>query len=72
MRAVLICMDDVRAQSPEDEELMFMQRASVYVPVSSESATISFIVSSDNETIWYTDAWKSFVLPLSGETHMYG
>jgi hypothetical protein len=72
MRAVLICMDGVRAQSPEDEELMFMQRASVYVPVSSESATISFIISSDNETIWYTDAWKSFVLPLSGETHMYG
>lgn len=65
-------MDGVRAQSPEDEELMFMQRASVYVPVSSESATISFIVSSDNETIWYTDAWKSFVLPLSGETRTYG
>jgi hypothetical protein len=72
MSAVLICPDGVRAQSPEDEELMFMQRASVYVPVSSESATISFIVSSDNETIWYTDAWKSFVLPLSRETHTYG
>lgn len=57
-----VCVAHV--QVPDDEELMFLQRASVYLPDTSEYSALSFILSSDDSTIWYTNCWHSFTLPL--------
>lgn len=51
----------------EDEELMFLQRATVYLSQADNVEGISFVLTSYDSTIWYTNAWENFHLPLHAE-----